>query len=115
MNSLESLLQQLKTSSENIEFDQVMSVITDHYDYTPSAFSNGSTFNDAGQNEGSCKIFAFARINGLSEQQTLSCFGKYYREDVLGNPDGDDHANIRQFIENGWSGINFETSALQAK
>jgi hypothetical protein len=68
--------------------------------------------NQAGSNEGSCKIFAFATTEGLSEAETLACFGKYYREDVLQNPQVSDHANIRTFMRHGWKGIRFEQSAL---
>ncbi|GAK84871.1 type III effector HopPmaJ [Vibrio ponticus] len=39
-------------------------------------------------------------------------FGDFYRKDVLGNPDGDDHQNIRNFIAHGWNGIKFEGQAL---
>ena len=113
---LESLLKQINDSPDTVEFDQVMTCIAQHYNYTPSRFYNGTgedkVVNEAGNNEGSCKIFAFAQLNGLDETQTLHCFGKYYREDVLAHPDGTDHANIRSFMKSGWPGISFETQAL---
>ncbi|WP_188863865.1 HopJ type III effector protein, partial [Aliivibrio fischeri] len=46
---------------------------------------------------------------------TLACFGQYYRHDVLENPQGDDHQNIRNFMVTGWAGVQFKTQALQAK
>ena len=55
------------------------------------------------------------RLNNLTEVQTLHCFGDYYRKDVLGNPDGDDHQNIRNFIQSGWGGIYFDGEALAVK
>ena len=110
---LENLLAQLDSNPEAVEFDQVMAVIADNYTYTPTRFSNGpDVINEAGTNEGSCKIFAFAKLQDLNQAQTLACFGKYYREDVLQHPDNTDHANIRSFIKNGWDGISFEGSAL---
>ncbi len=63
----------------------------------------------------SCRIFAFAKIHNLSAEQTLALFGDYYRKDVLGNPDGTDHQNIRNFMRDGWAGIQFDGEALQAK
>jgi len=100
-------------------FNEVIESIADNHHYTASRFSNGITgdqvINAAGSNEGSCKIFAFAKLNGLDEQQTLNCFGDYYRNDVLSNPNGDDHANIRTFIRHGWAGISFEHDALTEK
>ncbi len=114
MNEKE-LLTQLRTSPESIEFDQVMTTIANHYDYTPTRFDNGEVVNEAGSNEGSCKLFAFAKLNGLSEVETLALFGKYYRDDVMGNPAGDDHGNIRNFILDGWLGIQFYGEALTSK
>ena len=111
--TLPELLDMVRTSPETIEFNQVMQVIADNYRYTPTSFSNGEVVNAAGSNEGSCKIFAFAQLNNLSEMETLSLFGRYYREDVMGNPAGDDHANIRNFILDGWLGIRFDGAALE--
>jgi hypothetical protein len=42
-------------------------------------------------------------------------FGDYYRKDVLEHPEGSDHANIRQFIRDGWQGIQFDSDVLQPK
>lgn len=113
--SVEALLKRVKEAPESIEFEDVMQVITEYYDYTPTAFSNGSVINEAGTNEGSCKVFAFAQLHNLSEMETLALFGRYYRDDVMGNPAGDDHANIRNFILDGWLGIRFDSPALIAK
>ncbi|MFT5425744.1 MAG: DNA-binding IscR family transcriptional regulator [Gammaproteobacteria bacterium] len=116
INELKKLL---NASPEEIEFDQVMQVIEDNYIYTPSRFTNGNensqVTNEAGCNEGSCKIFSFAQLNNLNENQTLACFGKFYRQDVLDNPHNNDHANIRNFIKAGWNGIQFDAIALAEK
>lgn len=96
------------------DFEDCMAVINEHYDYSPTAFKNGDVANEAGQNEGSCKIFAFGKLNNLSEQQTLRCFGRFYR-DVLNTPEGSDHGNIRSFMREGWAGIVFEGEALWPK
>lgn len=105
---LEAFLQILKENPETIEFDQTMAVIDETYSFTPTAFRNGDLANEAGQNSGSCKIYAFGQLQNLSKQQTLACFGHYYREDVLQNPDGTDHQNIRNFMKTGWAGIEFD-------
>lgn len=112
---LNTFLEKLKNDPESIEFTETISTIEQTYNYTPSSFSNGSVVNEAGQNEGSCKILAFAYINNLSITETLNCFGTYYRDDVLGNPAGDDHQNIRQFILDGFDGVKFETLPLKIK
>jgi len=112
--SLTELLNQIENQPQQIDFVQVMAVISEHYNYQPTTFTNGSLLNEAGNNEGSCKIFAFAQLNKLNQLQTLACFGAYYRDDVLKHPQGDDHGNIRQFIAQGWQGIKFEGVALVA-
>ena len=112
---LTTFLDKLNNASETLEFSDTMAVIEENYQFTEQAFSNGDQQNDAGQNSGSCKIFAFAQLQGLSKQQTLACFGRYYRDDVLQHPAGDDHQNIRQFMMNGWEGIKFTGSALSSK
>ena len=113
------LINKLNTKPEEVSFNEVIETIESDYIYKPSRFTNGSgegtVVNDAGTNEGSCKIFAFAQVNNLSPEQTLHCFGDYYRDDVLNNPKGTDHANIRNFMITGWQGILFETQALIKK
>jgi len=109
---LDNYLSILKSSPEQIEFAQTMAVINANYNYTPVAFKNGDLLNQAGENEGSCKLFSFAKLHNLSESETLCCFGEYYR-DVLGNPSGNDHQNIRNFISTGWQGVTFVDAALQ--
>ncbi len=113
--NLDNFLKQLEHNPEQIEFNDTLAAIDANYNFTPSTFTNGSTVNEAGTNNGSCKIFSFGLLNELSEQQTLACFGGYYRDDVLGNPDGDDHQNIRNFMLLGWNGIQFDGAALTEK
>lgn len=83
-----------------------------HYAFTPTAFQNGETHNAAGANNGSCKLFSFARIHGWNTQRTLAAFGLFYFDHVLKHPEGTDHANIRNFVRFGWDGIRFESEAL---
>lgn len=112
---LETFLTKLTSEPLNVEFDETLAVIDIGYDYTPTGFKNGDIENAAGSNEGSCKILAFGAINDLTEAQTLACFGRFYREDVLQNPGGEDHANIRNFMKYGWAGVRFEAEALVLK
>ena len=109
------ILEQLKQSPETIQFNDVIAYIDAHYDFMPTEFKNGNTVNETGQNNGSCKVFSFAKVADLSKEDTLHLFGAYYREDVLQNPEGTDHQNIRNFIEFGWDGISFEGEALKEK
>lgn len=110
--NLSHFLENLNTKPKSINFTDTISVIEQHYYFTETNFKNGDLENAAGQNNGSCKIFAFAWLNNFNEQQTLECFGDYYRHDVLSKPDGTDHQNIRNFMKYGWSGIRFEGDAL---
>jgi len=114
--TLNELLSEIRQSPDKVEFDYVISTINAEYKYLPSKFTNGKgnnmVVNEASTNEGSCKIFAFAKLNNLTKDQTLACFGKYYRDDVLNNPDGNDHANIRTLMKYGLDSIQFESTAL---
>lgn len=112
---LNTFLQKLKFTPDSIAFSDTMAVIETNYEFTPAAFKNGELLNEQGQNSGSCKLFAFAQLQGLSPQQTLACFGAYYRDDVMKNPAGADHQNIRNFMKTGWAGIKFNTSPLNPK
>ena len=117
--TVEELLKNIKASPDSISFNDVIDVVTTHYNYTPTHFKNGTgddmVINNAGNNEGSCKIFAFAKLNSLGKDETLACFGSYYRDDVLINPAGSEHANIRAFMRHGWDGIQFDGEALTAR
>jgi len=113
-STLTDFIAQLQSQEKTIEFEQVMQVIMENYHYQPTIFYNDKLVNEASTNEGSCKIFYFAKLNKLNQQQTLACFGRYYRDDVLANPQGNDHANIRHFIKTGWQGIKFNSAALFA-
>jgi HopJ type III effector protein len=116
--TLEQFLAKIK-QDEHVSFDETIAVIAANYDYQPTEFSNGLydgiLTNTAGTNEGSCKIFAFAKLHQLNEQQTLSLFGHYYRLDVLDDPDGAGHQNIRNFMKYGWQGIHFSNPPLRSK
>ncbi|PWA04520.1 HopJ type III effector protein [Flavobacterium psychrotolerans] len=110
-----SFLEKLKQTPEAITFAETIAVIEENYDFTPTPFYNGAQHNAAGENSGSCKLFAFAQLQNLSQPETLACFGAYYFEDVLGDPEGTNHQNIRNFIKTGWHGIQFEEEALVLK
>jgi len=98
-----------------VEFNSVIQLIDSEYDFTPTRFQNGNQINEADTNNGSCKIFAFAKLNSLDEQATLNAFGDYYTADVLQHPEKEDHQNIRNFIKQGWSGVKFDGDALIKK
>ncbi|MCK6263650.1 HopJ type III effector protein [Vibrio sp. ZSDE26] len=112
---LNVFIKELESAPESIDFEQTMSVIEHNYEFTPTQFKNGQTVNEANQNNGSCKIFAFGALLELTVEQTLACFGKFYRQDVLQHPENDDHQNIRNFMISGWGGVKFEGSALTSK
>ena len=112
---IHDFLDKLIQTPEAITFAETIAVIDSNYDFTPTAFQNGNQHNAAGENSGSCKLFAFAKIQELSQAATLACFGAYYFEEVLGDPNGTNHQNIRNFMQFGWDGIQFEGEALALK
>lgn len=113
--TIQEFIEKLTTAPTSIDFKETIAVIDAHYDFTPTGFQNGELKNEAGQNSGSCKLFSFAQLSGLNQQQTLDCFGDYYRIDVLQHPTATDHQNIRNFMKYGWQGISFNGTALSRK
>ena len=112
---IEDFLTKLRTQPDTVLFTDTMEVIETNYNFIPTRFCNGTAVNEAGTNSGSCKLFAFAQLQKLSKEETLACFGDYYRIDVLQNPEATNHANIRNFMLTGWEGISFDAKALQEK
>lgn len=115
MSNIDNFLNKVKQNPKLITFQETIEVIDSNYSFTPTTFKNGNQLNNAGENNGSCKIFAFAKINNLEKDETLSLFGSYYFDDVLKNPEGNDHQNIRNFMTFGWDGISFDGEALELK
>lgn len=103
--TLEQLLQALQ-QQQTLNFADVLTTLDANYQYTAQSFNNGQVQNAAGTNEGSCKVFAFGKLQQLSVEQTLACFAEHYQK-VLATPEGSDHANIRSFMQQGWAGIEF--------
>ena len=112
LNMAQELLAQLKDGSA--KFADVLAFIEARYQHTPTAFQNGAQFNASTENQGSAKVFSFAKLEGLSQQDTLNLFAEHYAS-VLATPEASDHQNIRQFMQNGWDGVKFEGEALAAK
>jgi hypothetical protein len=112
MNSIDSFRERLHSGEH--AFAETLSFIADNYTYTPAAFTNGSVRNEAGQNEGSCKTLALARLEGLSEEEALLAFGEHYRS-VRDNPNGADHANIRSLQHHGLNGVHFDKPPLSRR
>ncbi|CAH8286885.1 HopJ type III effector protein [Mariniflexile fucanivorans] len=113
--NLEAFKQKLKDTPNSTEFSEIIAVIESNYEFTPTAFKNGELQNNAGENSGSCKLFAFAKLQGFTKEETLACFGKFYFEDVLKDPNGTGHQNIRNFMKTGFEGLIFEGGPLKLK
>ena len=104
----------MKNPLNKKSFPKTIIYIDENYTFTPTAFKNGNQINHAGENNGSCKIFAFAQLQQFTKEETLALFGDFY-QDVLNSPDATDHQNIRNFMISGWDGIHFDGEVLQAK
>lgn len=94
-----------------IGFNDVINFIDDFYRYTPVRFVNGLLHNEPGENEGSAKVFGFAKHHSLNQLDTLRLFGEHYHQ-VVATPNGTDHPNIRNFLHWGWQGFLMEKNPL---
>jgi hypothetical protein len=109
---LTTFLTGLKANTHS--FKDVLEFIETDYLHQPTAFKNGDTYNEATQNQGSAKVFAFAKLNNLDAAETLYLFAEHYQA-VLATPTETNHQNIRQFMVHGWQDITFDGDALVKK
>jgi hypothetical protein len=96
------------------QFAATLAFINQWYDFTPTAFNNGHIANSAEQNQGSCRVLAFASMQKLSTAQALKCFGEHYRE-VQAAPGADNHHNLRRLQAEGLVDIHFDRPPLRRK
>lgn len=114
-SSLPLLLQLIQQIEQGqAQFNDVIAWIAQHYMVSPTAFKNGHQTNSSAQNQGSAQVLYCAYIHDLDRDHTLALFAEHYRA-VLNTPDGQDHQNIRQFMQYGWDGVHFEGKVLTAK
>jgi len=113
--TINTFIEKLKQTPTAITFAETIATIEQNYTFTPTAFQNGEQHNATSENSGSCKLFAFALLQKLTQSETLACFGAYYFDEVLGDPSGTNHQNIRNFMKSGWERIQFEGEALVLK
>lgn len=99
---------------QKLPFKEIIAYIDDNFNYTASSFKNGTLRNAENENQGSAKIFSFAKLNNLSVEDTLKLFAEHYQA-VLDDKEGSSHQNIRSFMEFGWEGVEFEKEVLQPK
>jgi HopJ type III effector protein len=93
----------VEMNADDLKFEEVMELIDTHYEVGLIEFKNGDIVNKPGENEGSGKVLSYAALSNMDKETTLKLWGQYYRE-VLADPDGDSHPNIRNFMKYGWEG-----------
>ena len=93
----------VEMDADDLKFEDVMALIDTHYESGLIEFKNGDIVNKQGENEGSAKLLSYAALSEMDKDTTLKLWGQYYRE-VVNDPDGDSHQNIRNFMKYGWDG-----------
>ena len=91
---------------DSLRSSQFIEMVEGCYETGLIEWSNGSQKNPPGTNEGSAHVLSLAALADLPKEKALLLWAEHYR-DVLATPDGDDHQNIRQFMEKGWDGVDF--------
>ena len=79
-----------------------------------NGFKNGIIYNELNTNIGSLKVLLFAKLFKLNKLTTLKLWSEHYFN-VLNDPNGTSHGNIRNFIKYGWLGIDFLTNSIENK
>lgn len=97
----------VEMNADDLMFADTMAIIEENYEDGLIEFRNGDIVNAPGENEGSAKLLSYAALSNMDKETTLKLWGEYYRE-VLADPDGDSHPNIRNFMKYGWEGVPFE-------
>jgi hypothetical protein len=112
-----TLLDIVNNSPESLHFKDIIACIDTHYHFEAVSFHNNGLDNPEGTNLGSCKIFAFAKLHGLTKDQTLALFAEHYFKDVVIRPEAESHQNIRHFMnsEKGVDGVILAKSPLTSK
>jgi len=104
----------VEMNADDLKFEEVMELLDENYESQYLEFKNGDLLNKPGENEGSAKLLSYAAVSELDKETTLKLWGQYYRE-VLADPDGDSHQNIRNFMKTGWEGVPFENGIALTK
>jgi len=74
--------------------------------------SEAESANKAGENEGACRVLAFAKLHGLSKKEAVALFAQH-AADVAADPGGTSHRNIRGLMAGGMTSLRFEPFAAQ--
>lgn len=93
-------------ANSDVQMDDVIAVCDREFEYTDSSFSVGAVENKVGTNVKSSKILSFAYLTKMDTETALKCYGEVYRE-VLVDPDGDSHGNIRALMKGGTECVKF--------
>jgi len=101
-----AVIAKVRDDPSSVEFDEVIGAIDQCFDFFGTKFVNGDLVSASSENAGSSKILSLAKMFELTTEETLACFGKYYR-DVLDTPDGTDHGNIRNLMKTKLEGVTF--------
>mmetsp|Transcript_35329 Transcript_35329/g.59990 ORF Transcript_35329/g.59990 Transcript_35329/m.59990 type:complete len:212 (+) Transcript_35329:38-673(+) len=104
----------LEMSGDDLKFEEFIELCDEQYEYGLIEFKNGDVTNMPGENDGSAKVLSYAALADFDKDMTLKLWGQYYR-DVLATPDGTDHQNIRNFMKNGWDGVDFYNGVALTK
>ncbi|KAL7431334.1 hypothetical protein ACHAXH_002337 [Discostella pseudostelligera] len=104
----------LEMSGDKLMFDEFITLCDEQYEYGLIEFKNGDITNGPGENDGSAKVLSYAALAEFDKEMTLKLWGQYYR-DVLANPSGNDHQNIRNFMKYGWEGVDFSNGIALTK
>jgi len=103
----------LSEEVDTMPFSDIMKTLDLHFTFRPTAFSVGDTKSTENQNQKSLRVLSFAQLLKLSKEQTLKLWGEHYKQ-VLQEPEGSSHGNIRAFLKGGFECVNAPQDVITA-
>ena len=104
----------MSSALQYLRLSAILAVIRMFYLIEPQEFEVGSYHNALGDNLDTLAIIGYAEVHHLTDSETLAMFCEAYTE-VLNSPDGDNHPNIRAFMDVGHKGFRLKFFPLQLR
>ncbi|MBT3727100.1 hypothetical protein HOG21_05480 [bacterium] len=102
----------LLEAKEAETFDDFIAFVDKYFMLISTGFNNNGLKNNKFKNEGSLKVLAFAKYCKMTDVTEIAGLFKGYYKDVLKDPKGDNHQNIRHLINGSIYEVSFDVNIV---